>query len=882
VRSKLGGGGFSSVYRVYRALDDREFALKVFNENVEYEKVQREITTLRQINHPHIVRAIWASRTREGQWYLVTELVAGEALTAYTEGPKRLSPNEAVEVVCDVLGALEAIHPQLQRISILRARLDDGEGGQEEFLEWQKLSQAGIVHRDIKPENLMLTDSGVMVIDFNIASQVGQPVQTVSGTPRYMAPDVTPGLDTWDTSPDLFAAGIVLYELLCHDHPYVGGMPRLDRAPRDPRELQKDISPALAEFLLKACAPYRADRFGSAFEMQIALRAVDPLLVPTNDHTEGDLPPQLNALLAAAPPNVNPMVEVFLGLSSQARRTNRRTRGLDDLAAATYVKTRLDADLARAILGGDYRLVIVTGNAGDGKTAFIQQVEAAAIHEGAVALAHNPNGNVLRLTDHEIHTLYDGSQDEIDRTSDAVLCDFLAPFSEGAPRGREVRLAAINEGRLRDFLLAHRFEFDGLARSILATLDAPDHPQQDQDIMLVNLNVRSVTAGGDQSIFSRQLKMIVSGPFWDPCLSCDYQDRCPLKHNVDTFQDPTSGSQTIERLRTLVDLIGLRRRRHLTMRDIRSLISHVLFRDRVCQEIPGVLSSDDPSVVLDLAYFQAIGGLGTPPGTTTERGAELLHEVDVAMVSNPSEDHALARGEGPRLMQFLQRAGGDYPQTLIGTLREIAGTGYDANIILARRSHQAARRHLFFERSDDGWWRMLPYSRLHDFRQAMGQGDSSSTILDRLRVETIDAISRYEGIVNTQQASEALWLATGAAGFAGLRSVRRFPASEFTLRVVRASAPYVESEADRLQFVHLPSDTILELTLDMVEVLGRLREGYVPSADEGRGFLINLELFKQRLLALESAELLMVGEEKRMRIALGRAAGSVELQEDGR
>lgn len=70
VRGMLGGGGFSSVYRVYRALDDREYALKVFNENVDYDKVQREITTLRQIDHPHIVRAVWAvARARaSGTW----------------------------------------------------------------------------------------------------------------------------------------------------------------------------------------------------------------------------------------------------------------------------------------------------------------------------------------------------------------------------------------------------------------------------------------------------------------------------------------------------------------------------------------------------------------------------------------------------------------------------------------------------------------------------------------------------------------------------------------------------------------------------------------------------------------------------------------------
>jgi serine/threonine protein kinase len=880
VRSRLGGGGFSNVYRVYRALDDREFAVKVFNANVDFDKVQREVTTLRQISHPRIVHMVWASRTREGQWYLVTDLVQGETLTAYTDGRKLMAPGEAVSLICDVLSALEAIHPNIARIAALRDLLDAGNGGEEEFQEWQRLSQSGIIHRDIKPENLMLTADGVVLIDFNIASPVGQPVYTTSGTLNYMAPDITAGIDTWETSPDLFAVGIVLYELLCRDHPYLGATPRIDYLPRDPRELQPDLSPALAEFLLKACAPFRGDRFASAHEMRAALQAIDPLVLPANGHAVHKLSAQLQALIDAALPNTNPFVTAFLALSSQARRTNRRTRGLDDLAVITYVETRLDSDLAQSVLAGTHHLVIVTGNAGDGKTAFIQQVERAAKRAGAVTVSHNSNGSILRYAGQEVHTLYDGSQDESDRTSDAVLCEFLAPFRDGADEAAGIRLAAINEGRLRDFLLTHRVEFRDLAYSLLSGLDDPNHHQWNKDVVLVNLNLRSVTAGKDQSIFSRQLRQIVDGQFWEFCEVCVHKARCPIKHNVDTFRDPSCGPEITERLRTLVDLISLRRRRHLTIRDIRSLISYVLFRDRTCEEIGAALTSDDAGSLVDLAYFQALGGLGTPPGSITERGASLLSEVDVALVSNPIEDRALARGQGPRLMQFTLRSG-DYPSQLIDTLREQAGAGYEGDPGQARRAHRAARRHLFFERADDGWWSMLPYNRLSVFHEALAKTDQDHGLLLRLREESIEAISRYEGIVSTASATQALWIAAGAATTTGLRSFRRFPSADFTLRAVSVGAQFIEAEPDRLQFVHAPSNTILELTLDMVEVLERLREGYMPTAEEGRGFLINLELFKQRLLALESSELVIVGEDRQMRIAVGTAAGSVELREDG-
>ncbi len=80
------------------------------------------------------------------------------------------------------------------------------------------------------------------------------------------------------------------------------------------------------------------------------------------------------------------------------------------------------------------------------------------------------------------------------------------------------------------------------------------------------------------------------------------------------------------------------------MRDVRSLASHLLFRDRTCEEIPELLASDEPLTVVDMAYFKGPGGLGVPDGSVLERGAELLSIVDVALVANPEDDRAIAGG----------------------------------------------------------------------------------------------------------------------------------------------------------------------------------------------------------------------------------------------
>lgn len=119
----------------------------------------------------------------------------------------------------------------------------------------------------------MLTRTGAKLLDFNIASRVGDPVHTQSGTPPYQAPDA--GLDRWDVSTDLFAVGVLLYRLLCNGHhPFPSAMPMIGIPVIDPRTARPDLNPDLAAFLVKACAPASIDRFPAAVAMRQALRDI--------------------------------------------------------------------------------------------------------------------------------------------------------------------------------------------------------------------------------------------------------------------------------------------------------------------------------------------------------------------------------------------------------------------------------------------------------------------------------------------------------------------------------------------------------------------------------------------------------------------------------
>ena len=267
VEDLLGTGGFSRVYRVRDIVEDDVRALKLFDNAAGYGAVRREIAALRKVKHPNVVQVIWADKTEHGEWYLIMEYIAGEMLSEYTTGKKQLRDREAIDVAIDILEALVAIHPG-SRIAELEAK---SEMTGEEYDEHRVLSENALVHRDIKPQNIMLTRSGAKLLDFNIASRVGDPVRTVSGTPPYQPPDAD--LTRWDVSTDLFAIGVTLFELLCDgDHPYPHSRPMLDVSPRSPAEFRIDLGVEIVEFLNRACGPDRSERFQTASEMLEALR----------------------------------------------------------------------------------------------------------------------------------------------------------------------------------------------------------------------------------------------------------------------------------------------------------------------------------------------------------------------------------------------------------------------------------------------------------------------------------------------------------------------------------------------------------------------------------------------------------------------------------
>ena len=101
---------------------------------------------------------------------------------------------------------------------------------------------------------------------------------------------------------------------------------------------------------------------------------------------------------------------------------------------------------------------------------------------------------------------------------------------------------------------------------------------------------------------------------------------------------------------------------------------------------------------------------------------------------------------------------------------------------------------------------------------------------------------------------------------------------QFQLVIARIDVPYIESAPDHLELRHLSSGAALAVDVDLLEVLDRLREGAVPSLDESRGLLVNLSLFKHRLLAAPASEIRFVGDDTEYLITV-KGQGRVALAE---
>jgi len=263
IERELGAGGMGRVVLARDSRLGRAVALKAVSPalargSVERERLRREAQAAAALTHPGIC-TIYALEELDGELYIAAEYVEGRTLREEIAAGRRPTPNDLLDDARTMASALASAHAK------------------------------GLAHRDIKPENVMRrVDGQLKILDFGlarlpaaeVAPRITQPGALV-GTPAYMAPEQLNGGDV-DARADVFALGVLLYELATGSHPFEAPTPLgtiarvLESEPRPVEAVRPEVPDALARAIGRALRKAPSDRFSSAGEIADALSVAQP------------------------------------------------------------------------------------------------------------------------------------------------------------------------------------------------------------------------------------------------------------------------------------------------------------------------------------------------------------------------------------------------------------------------------------------------------------------------------------------------------------------------------------------------------------------------------------------------------------------------------
>ena len=303
VQKELGRGQMGAVYLALDTELDRRVALKVARTSASgsaklLKRMEIEARSAAKVDHPQICK-VYDTGEIDGIRFIALQYIEGENLKQYLkrEGRKR-EPKEAVRLVLQMLHALEAAHDQ------------------------------GVIHRDLKPENVMLNKNNEPVImDFGLArttiasSNAGLTQGMIVGTAAYMSPEQAAGkAEGIDHRSDLYAVGVMLFEMLTGEWPFNGGAievigKKCVQEPPSPLSINPKLNSQLAAVCHKMIAKQKGDRYVTCVEI---ITELERLASGTNS-VELQVPPQV------PPSDPNPLINIPIE-STDSSETNKRLK----------------------------------------------------------------------------------------------------------------------------------------------------------------------------------------------------------------------------------------------------------------------------------------------------------------------------------------------------------------------------------------------------------------------------------------------------------------------------------------------------------------------------------------------------------------------------
>ena len=269
VLSELGRGGMGIVYQAYDKQLKEQVAIKLLSPLLStdpeaLERLTREVSLARRVTHPNVIRIHDISEVN-GLHYVSMEYFAGGNLKEHLKRNGPLSLLNAFQILSQICDGLEAAHSQ------------------------------GVIHRDLKAQNILIGRSGqIKVIDFGLARALHLEGMTatglIMGTPEYMSPEQVAGKQV-DERTDLYALGVILFELLTGRVPFTGdsaiavGFQQLKDPPPSPRSINPQIPEEVERVILKALEKNPIHRYRTVNEMRKEFESALPRFATTAINT---------------------------------------------------------------------------------------------------------------------------------------------------------------------------------------------------------------------------------------------------------------------------------------------------------------------------------------------------------------------------------------------------------------------------------------------------------------------------------------------------------------------------------------------------------------------------------------------------------------------
>ena len=812
--NRLGKGGIGQTFKVVEleANSDERFGTyvaKVIQHEADgivalraYRKV-RAYTVHRNLSAVHEIAPAW-----QGDRFV--------ALLKWVEGvPLR-----------DLTGVLELYGEELAEPSVEALTLRWAKDLCEAL--WQ-LHQMRLVHGDVSPRNIIVEGGNVVLTDYDMVADQGSIPRTHNAWYASEAVEVGAAITTSD---DLFALAASLFHVIFDREPFLFGATRRKNQGLNWDGIEAGEIRHLRTFLDRATHPNPEQRFSDARDALSFLTTE----VETGAPSSVTPSPPLTTLSAQIVDRLSDLLSAYPG----SRYGNAETRGLDsDFAAQTYVETGLDWALKRDVRAAKVDLIVLFGNAGDGKTAFLQNL--------AKEVSGDPIPSQQRLCELRLEggrmfkVNLDGSAAYREQSANQILEAFFKPFHTLAPTRNSTHAIAINSGKMLEWLDERDADtpFTEQLRDSLFGSERGFKEPPNPRMRLIDLNHRSLVGGINEGQISTQFLDVLLDRFlgtqikpdpWAVCDSCSAQHRCSAWASVQELRDAQHAARLRRRLADALQACHLRGEIHITARELRAALVFIFFGVHDCQEL-----HDNPELT-PAPYWDRVFAAEGP--ASAQRQGELLKELarfDPALDANSILDRQL--------------------------LAQHAATAPDTAEVLA-----SARRRAYFE------WGELDFAQLQLTSDALPLHGAQH--LDRFR--RVPLMSEQEqrtlchelcqGIARLEDLPELAH--TRSQGLA-LRITPRTPTdsafwvlkpwARFTLRAPLPPA----TQGLELLHTHLVvtyhyadgSEEHLPIGLELFHLLLELKDGMQLSGIGQEGVFAHLEIFVQRLAQEDSREL---------------------------